>query len=157
MKTKWNSRNESSQDLSVVPAFARKSSWKPPLRHPNLEVLLSQVEGELFKETQDSFRYSNLSQKEWRAVWSLAKDRSIVIEKADKGSCVVVWDKWDYIKEAEMQLGDSTVYEEINYNKNVLSQLVDSSNKYLKSLNSSGYISYEEMKYFTYEFKKQVI
>ena len=64
MKTKWNSRNESSQDLSVVPAFARKSSWKPPLRHPNLEVLLSQVEGELFKETQDSLCYSNLSQKE---------------------------------------------------------------------------------------------
>ena len=56
---------------------------------------------------------------------SLAKDRSIVIEKADKGSCVVVWDRWDYIKEAEIQLGNSTVYEEINYNKNVLSQLVD--------------------------------
>ena len=119
--------------------------------------MLNQVESKLFKETQDSLCYSNLSQKEWRAVRSLAEDRSIVTEKADKGSCVVVWDKWGYIKEAEIKLGDSTIYEEINYNKNVLSQLVDSSNKYLKSLNSSGYISYKEMKYFTYESKKQVI
>ena len=154
MRTKWNFRNEPSQDFSVTPAFARKSSWKPPLGHPNLEVFLSQVESELFIETQDSLRYSNLSQEEWRAVRSLADDRSIVIKKADKGSCVVVWDRWDYIKEAEKQLGDSTVYNEINYNKKILSQLVDSSNKYFKKLNSSGYISYKEMKYFTYEYKK---
>ena len=99
-------------------------------------------------------RYSNLSQKEWRAVRSLADDRSIVTKKADKGSCVVVWDRWDYVKEAEKQLGDSTVYEEINYNKKILSHLIDSSNKYFKKLNSSGHISYKEMKYFTYEYKK---
>ena len=65
-----------------------------------------------------------------------------------------MWDSCDYIKEAEKLLGDSTVYEEINYNKNILSQLVDSSNKYFKKLNSSGYISYKEMKYFTYAYKK---
>ena len=78
-------------------------------------------------------RYSNLSQEEWRAVRSLADNRSIVIKKADKGS-YVVWDRWDYIKEAEKQLGDSTVYEEINYNKKILSQLVDLSNKTLRNL-----------------------
>ena len=99
-------------------------------------------------------RYSNLSQEEWRAVRSLADDRSIVIKKADKGSCVVVWDRWDYIKEAEKQLGDSTVYEEINCNKKILSQLVDSINKCFKKLNNSGYISYKKMKYFTYVYKK---
>ena len=51
MRTKWNFRNEPSQDFGVVPAFTRKSSWKPPLGNPNLEVFLSQVESELFKET----------------------------------------------------------------------------------------------------------
>ena len=63
MRTIWNFRNEPLQDFSAVPAFARKSSWKPTLGHPNLKVLLSQVESELFKETQDSLLYSNLSQK----------------------------------------------------------------------------------------------
>ena len=88
------------------------------------------------------------------AVRSLVDDRFIVIKKADKGSCVVVWHRQDYIKEAEKQPRDSTVYKKINYNKKILSQLVDSSNKYFKELNSSGYISYEEMKYFTYQYKK---
>ena len=77
-------------------------------------------------------RYSNLSQEEWRAVNSFADDRSIVNKKADKGSCVVVWDRSDYIKEEEKQLGDSAIYKEINYNKKILSRLVDSSNKYFK-------------------------
>ena len=60
----------------------------------------------------------------------------------------------DYIKEAEKPLEDSTVYKEINYNKQILSQLVDSSNKYFQKLYSSGYISYKEMKYCKYEYKK---
>ena len=99
-------------------------------------------------------RYSNLSQEESRAVRSLADDRSVVIKKADKGSCFAVSHWWDYIKEAEKQLGDSSVYEKINYNKKIFSQLVDSSSKYFEKFNSSGHISYKEMKYFTYEYNK---
>ena len=101
IRTKWNFRNEPSQDFSIVPVFSRKSPWKPPLRYPNLEVFLSQVESELFKETQDSLRYSNISQEDCRPVRFLANDRSVVIKKADKGSCVVVWDRSDYIKETD--------------------------------------------------------
>ena len=35
-----------------------------------MEVFLNQVERELFKGTQDSWRFSNLSSDEWRAVRS---------------------------------------------------------------------------------------
>ena len=38
---------------------------------------------------------------------SLADDRSIVIKKADKGSSVVVWDRNDYVMEAEKQLSNA--------------------------------------------------
>ena len=31
----------------------------------------------------------------------LAEDRSIVIKRADKSSCVVVWDRTDYLLEVE--------------------------------------------------------
>ena len=48
--------------------------------------------------------YSNLSKEEWEAVRTLADDRNIVIKKADKGSCVVLWDRNHYITEAESQL-----------------------------------------------------
>ena len=40
-------------------------------------------------------------------------DKNIVIEGADKGYAVVVWDKDDYAKEAEKQVGDSDVYKEV--------------------------------------------
>ena len=56
VRTKWSFRNEPSQDFSVVPGFACKFSWKPPLEHPTLEVFLSQVDSEFFKETQYSLR-----------------------------------------------------------------------------------------------------
>ena len=50
-----------------------------------------------------------MSSEEWKALRGLADDRSIVIKKADKGSCVVVWCREDYIKEAERQLQDNMV------------------------------------------------
>ena len=43
---------------------------------------------------------------------ALANDRSIVIKKADKGSCVVVWNRNDYIAEAEKQLSDVNIYKQ---------------------------------------------
>ena len=47
---------------------------------------------------------SNLSKEEWEAVRTLAGDRNIVIKKVDKALCVVIWDRNDYITEAESQL-----------------------------------------------------
>ena len=42
--------------------------------------------------------------REWKAVRSLANDSNIILKKADKGSCVVIWDRIDYIMEEETQL-----------------------------------------------------
>ena len=39
-----------------------------------------------------------------------------MIKDADKGFMVVVWDREDYINEAEKQLGDEEVYEEVSNN-----------------------------------------
>ena len=104
MMIKWHFRNGTFDNFSERPAFSPKSSWKLPLGHPNLEVFLSQVENELFEITKEATRYNNLSQEEWRAIRTLADDRSIVIKKAGKGSCIVVCDRADYLREAEKQL-----------------------------------------------------
>ena len=56
-------------------------------------------------------KYNNLTSKERQALYDLKNDKSIFIKSADKGSAVVVWDRENYIKEAEKQLGDSDVYE----------------------------------------------
>ena len=43
----------------------------------------------------------------------LRDDTSIIIKEADKHSGVVFWDREDYLKEAEKQLGDKETYEEL--------------------------------------------
>ena len=43
----------------------------------------------------------------------MENDTSIIIKETDKGSAVVFSDREDYLKEAEKQLGDENVYEEL--------------------------------------------
>lgn len=57
---------------------------------------------------------------------SLANDRNILIKKAYKGSCVVVWDREGYIAEAERQLEDKNVYKDIDF-KGKISELAETS------------------------------
>ena len=60
---------------------------------------------------------------------SLQNDRSVIIKLADKGSIVVIWDRQDYLKEAERQLSDSSIYKEVKVIEKDLVDLVDKSNK----------------------------
>ena len=53
----------------------------------------------------------NLSKEEWLAMRGLAEDRNIIIKLANIGSCIVVWDREDYITEADRQLKDNETYE----------------------------------------------
>ena len=62
----------------------------------------------------------------------LAEDRSIVIKPADKGSCVVVWDKLDYLAEAENHLKDNNTYKDVKCEDDDLVKLVEKSNKIFK-------------------------
>ena len=95
-----------------------------------------------------------MSSEEWQAVRSLADDRSIEIKKADKGSCVVVWDRNYYLLEAERQLSDTEVYRDVSNTENILSKLSETSNRMFSSLKKRGFLTEKQMKYFTYEFKK---
>ena len=52
------------------------------------------------------FSYSDLTKEERLALNSLRDDTSIIIKEADTGLAVVVWDREDYLKEAQKQLGD---------------------------------------------------
>ena len=119
MRIRWNFRDQPSEDFSDKPAFRPKSNWKPPPGHPGLELFLSQLEKEIFNGLlNDSISIpSNMSKEEWEALRGLADDKSIVIKQADKGSCVVVWCRDDYIKEANKQLEDKTVYKDIVFLK----------------------------------------
>ena len=154
MRIKWHFRNEPSENFSEIPSFRPKSSWKPPKGNPNLELFLSKVEQDLFKTIKTPTKYFNLSSDEWKAIRSLADDRSIVIKKADKVSAVVVWDRVDYIKVAQKQLKDESVHKKVNFKDQNLSELVDKSNHFFRGLKTKGCITDKNLKYFTYQYKK---
>ena len=44
---------------------------------------------------------------DWLVMRALTVDQNIIIKPADKGSCVMVWDRKDYLAEADSQLKDN--------------------------------------------------
>ena len=95
-------------------------------------MFLSKLEDELFSFLPGKPQAYNLTKEEWVARRSLAEDRSIIIKPADKGSCVVVWDREDYLAEEYKQLSDTSTYTEVKkYNDKLFSQLTEKSNKFL--------------------------
>ena len=59
-------------------------------------------------------KFNNLTKCERKTLYDLKSDKSIVIKSADNGSAVIAWDREDYVKEADKQLGDEQVYEEVS-------------------------------------------
>ena len=84
----------------------------------------------------------------------LAEDCNIIIKKADKGSCVVLWDREDYLAEAEKQLQDVDIYQDTDFQESDLLDLVEKSNSMTKSLGRKNLITEKELKYFPYRYKK---
>ena len=93
-----------------------KSKFNPHNMDEAIELHLSSLEEKLMKVEVEvpKDKFNNLTKSERKALYDLKNDTSIVIKSADKGSPVVVWDREDYIKEAEKQLSDEQVYEEVS-------------------------------------------
>ena len=92
----------------------------------------------LFQVLDKCLHYSNLSKDEWQTIRSLAEDGSIVIKRADKGLCVVNWDRLNYLSEAAKQLGDKNIYKDVSFNNKILPDLVETSNQMFLNLKRKG-------------------
>ena len=44
---------------------------------------------------------------------SLENDRNVITKPADKGLSIVVWDRLNYLAEAESKSSDSNIYKEV--------------------------------------------
>ena len=135
MELKWYFRDEPTPFLV--------SNHLSHLSHPGvhqrpiltLEALLSQIGHGLFWVPDKCLTYCNLTKEQWQAIRSLADDRSSVIKKADKRSCLYVQDTDDYqIIYQKMKRNDKAIYKDVSFNEKILSGLVASSNKMFKSL-----------------------
>ena len=93
--------------------------------------------------------YSNLNKEERPALNSLKDDTSIIFKEADKDSGVLVWDREDYLKEAEKQLGDKETYEELS--SDPVSPLISTVKGCLSRVKNRGDIPNETLEYFFYK------
>ena len=75
---------------------------------------------------------------------SLQNDRSVVIKPANNGSAVVIWDRSDYLKEAERHLSDEKTYTEIRVTQKDQAELVQKSSNLFSNLRRKNEIT--EMK-----------
>ena len=66
----------------------------------------------------------------------------------------MIWDRSDYIMEVVEQLNDKAVYKDLNFDKDLISNLTGKSNRLLESLKQRQLILEKEFKYFRFVFKK---
>ena len=78
---------------------------------------------------------------------SLQNDRSVVIKPAG-----VVWDRTNYFKEAERQLGDGKTYEGIRIAEKYQVELVEKSNNLFSYLRRKIDSTEDESNYFKFNF-----
>ena len=113
MRCKWYFRNESQDIPSEVSTFKLKSTWNSPKGSPALELFISKVKEDIFSVLPGHSKKFNLNREEYLTMRSLQNEGSVIIKPVDKGSAVVVWNRQDYLKEAERQFSDSSNYEEV--------------------------------------------
>ena len=143
LRLKWHFRNE--QNTLISDPFVEKSKFNPK-GDSAIEVYLSCLEDKILTMA-DSFNptFNNLTREERAALLKLRDDSSLVIKEADKGSAVVVWDREDYIKEANSQLNDSEVYEETSFDAQFLSDVIF---RTLNKMKSKEEITDKNIEYF---------
>ena len=129
----WHYRNDNR--IFDPNLFKPKSKFNPLKSDAAIELYLSRLEEKLLNLGPIKHRYNNLTLDERTAVYDLRNDTSIIIKEADKGSVVVIWDKEDYLKEAEGQLSCKEMYKEVTNNP---SYLIDTMHRTLEKIQKRG-------------------
>ena len=135
--------------------FGKKSTWQAPKDSwsPFVEVFLSQLWDDISKIEAQGSNYPNLTKSERAALKTLSEDKSIVIKPADKGSAVVVWDREDYIKEAQKQLSDQKIYRQVKVQADDkrIPDLARKNNEFILELLKLKLVSKQEAEYLKWE------
>ena len=90
-------------------------------------------------------KFNNLTNSERKALYDIKNDKSIEIKCADKSAAVVVRDREDYIIEAEKQLGNEEVYEEVSNDAAPLLKIV---NAVIAKIRKRGEVKRDNLDYF---------
>ena len=154
MRCKRHFRNEVPQNNEEIPQFKVKSEWNPPKGHSALEAFLNKTEKYIFSLIPEREKDYSLTKDEYLAMRSLANDRNVIIKPADKWSSIVVWDRLDYLSEAEEQFSGTNTYKKVQLPEKKQTKLVEKRNNMFEELKKKKVITEREKKHFKFNFKK---
>lgn len=115
--------------------FRKISTWTPPKANATTEEYLADLPDRLDGVRTVSWK-QNLSHREWEALKSLGTNTDLVINKADKGSGVVILDRSEYVAKGESHLTNTDIYKPLTTDPTP--QLVKGINQYLDTLKARG-------------------
>ena len=100
-----------------ITKFTGNPDWQPPTH--KLSEIINGYEQYLNKKIKTIFKHNkikpNISKTELSALTNLKKDKSILIQKADKGGSIVIMDSSEYLSKIDKMLSDSITYTETNH------------------------------------------
>ena len=76
----------------------------------------------------------NLSSNEFTALKNLANNNNLVIQKADKGNCIVILDKDVYLQNVESIISDTTKFEPVTFSKDEVIHMISMETKIRNAL-----------------------
>ena len=102
-------------DRGRAPPFHLKSTWEPEDSkiRPDLKQLIHNDTIALNYVPRHLKEKDNLTKNQVKALRELAQNNSIVIKPADKGSSIVIMDRYQYVFEGERQLNNQDHYERL--------------------------------------------
>lgn len=136
-----------------LPPFRKVSTWQPPPADQATEAFLKELPDKLQRMERRPFKH-NMRKSEKIALRELQKDTSLTIKKADKGSCVVIEDTDQYIKDGLSHLQDQRTYAKIS--EDPTEELAKATNKYVATIASKGYLNKNMEVYLTHKKPQDV-
>lgn len=125
---------------SVEPhPFRKKSAWEPPPASSAIEAYLQRTKAQISTISPLTV-HPNLSKTEMKALKSLARDHTLVIKNADKGSGIVVEDTDKYIADGLDHLSDKKIYSKIDHDPT--QALAQAITKHAHQLHQKGIIDF---------------
>ena len=142
MRLRYEFRNK----IAKKSRFMRKSHYQPPIStNMTLENVINIIKEDLSSLDYEQTPGRNLTCEERRALTALRDNNSLVINKADKGSTIVVQNHSDYATAGFKHLSDDKVYKPLN--ADITPDICLKLEIYLKRLYEEGLISKEMMDY----------
>lgn len=140
----FQNRDNADNPVPNLPPFKKTSTWAPPKADQITESYLVALPHKL-DALQPAPWKQNTNRLEWQALRTLSRDTDLVINKADKGSCIVVQDRMEYVAQGEKHLSNTTIYEQLSEDPTI--QLSLAINHFVANIHRKGHIS-DDMKAF---------